>query len=311
VLYAVTGPGGDRLLYATDTGQIAEDALAALAAPFDAVLLDETFGDKPDHGTGHLDLAMLPTVLASLRGCGAITAATTVVATHLSHHNPPTRELRPRLAALGVQVLDDLGVVLTGADAQRPRRRSLVLGGARSGKSRFAEEQASAGLTVTYVATGGTRPDDPDWVERVARHQRRRPAHWVTVETTDVRGALAAAGDRSTVLVDCLALWLTAQLDELDAWSRTEAGAGEAVRDEAVARIQALVSAVEACPADVIVVSNEVGMGVVPATTSGRLFRDLLGILNVEVALACDHTTLVVAGIPMTLPTRPHRSTHG
>lgn len=303
LLYAIAGPDGDRLLYATDTGPLTPATTSLLDGPFDAVLVDETFGDKPDHGTGHLDLATMPGVLQSLRECGAVTTSTVVVATHLSHHNPPAPVLRERLAALGIALVSDLDVIDTARPGGGLARRHLVTGGARSGKSALAERLAGELGTVTYVATSGHRPDDAEWQHRIALHRERRPAHWTTVETTDVAEVLATAPAGSVLLIDCLALWLTAQLDELDAWQRVENG--DDVRAEAAARMTALVDALTSSAADVVLVTNEVGMGVVPATASGRLFRDLLGILNVQVAAACQETTLVVAG--MAVPLAPAR----
>lgn len=309
LLYAITGPDGHRLLYATDTGPLGDITLGLLDGAFDAVLVDETFGDKPDHGTGHLDLTTLPGVLESLRDSGAVTPSTVVAATHLSHHNPPTPVLRERLAALGVALVGDLDVIDTARAGGGLARRHLVTGGARSGKSALAEQIAGDRGAVTYVATSGQRPDDAEWQHRVALHRERRPASWSTVETTDVAAVLDSAPAGAVVLVDCLALWLTAQLDEIDAWTRSEGGELEQVRAEAAARMTALVDALERTPADVVLVTNEVGMGVVPATASGRLFRDLLGILNVQVAAACQETTLVVAGIAVPL-TRTRGARH-
>jgi adenosylcobinamide kinase/adenosylcobinamide-phosphate guanylyltransferase len=297
LLYAVAGPDGTRLLYATDTGPFDPAAAGVPSGPFDIVLLDETFGDKSDHGTGHLDLARLPAMLAALQEHGTITESTVVGATHLSHHNPPTDELSARLTPLGVRALRDLEVLETGAT--RTREHTLVLGGARSGKSHFAEGLLTDEPAVTYVATGGTRPGDAEWAERVSIHRSRRPHHWVTVESTDVPGCLAAAGPADAVLVDCLALWLTAVLDDVDAWQRIEAAGRSGVLRDAHARLEELVSALGDCRARVVLVTNEVGMGVVPATAAGRLFRDLLGVVNVRVAAACDETVLVVAGQPM------------
>lgn len=305
LLHAVEGPDGRRLLYATDTGPFDPEAAGLPRGRCDVVLLDETFGDHLTHGTGHLDLGALPTVLDALRAHGCVGPGTTVAATHLSHHNPPAEELRPRLAALGVALPADFDVIDTEAGDREaggtalPARTTLVLGGARSGKSRYAEQLLAGHPEVTYVATGGTRPDDPEWAERVAAHRVRRPGHWVTVETTDVTSALAAATADTAVLVDCLALWLTAVLDDIDAWRRVDAGERAAVTADAGTRMDELADAIRACPAQVVLVSNEVGMGVVPATASGRLFRDLLGVLNVRVAQACDETVLVVAGQPM------------
>ena len=311
LLYAVTAPDGHRLLYATDTGPLGAAALGLLDRPFDAVLIDETFGDKSDHGTGHLDLQALPGALGSLRECGAVIPTTVVAATHLSHHNPPSPVLRERLAALGVALVADLDVIDTGVPGGGLARRHLLIGGARSGKSALAERLAGDHAAVTYVATSGHRPDDAEWQHRVALHRDRRPAHWSTVESADVAAVLASASPGSIVLVDCLALWLTAQLDDLDAWRRADDGRADEVRAEATKLIDALVDALARCSADVLLVTNEVGMGVVPATSSGRLFRDLLGIVNVRVAAACQETTLVVAG--MAVPLAPARvgSSHG
>ncbi len=164
--------------------------------------------------------------------------------------------------------------------------RVLVTGGVRSGKSRHAETLLAGRRQVTYLAPGPVpTADDPDWAARVAAHRARRPAHWTTVETTDLPAALPTAG---SALVDCLGTWLTAQLDELDAW---EWGAPPTFD----ARLDALVAAVAAA-SDLVLVTNEVGLGVVPAHASGRLFRDLLGTVNQRVGAVCDEVHLVVAG---------------
>ena len=299
VLFEVTAPDGSRLLYATDTGPGVD--LAVVTTPLDVVLIDETFGDTHDHGTGHLDLTTLPTVLDALHARGVITASTIVAATHLSHHNPPTPLLRERLAEHGVLVPDDLDVLDTRFPGGRPNRRHLVLGGARSGKSMFAEQIAATSPAVRYVATGGTRPDDRDWQQRVATHRARRPAHWTTVESTDLPAAMADAAAGTVVLVDCLALWLTAPLDDMEAWAAAERGDQAGVISRVNTLVDELIDAMTRGCCDVVLVSNEVGMGVVPATSSGRLFRDLLGIVNARVADACEEATLVVAGLPVTL----------
>jgi adenosylcobinamide kinase/adenosylcobinamide-phosphate guanylyltransferase len=108
VLYDVTGPDGGRLLYATDTGPLPEVTVAAVrGAAFDVVLLEQTFGDFLEHGTRHLDLATFPAQLERLRGTGAVTSDTDVVAVHLSHHNPPGAVLADRLAVLGARTVPD------------------------------------------------------------------------------------------------------------------------------------------------------------------------------------------------------------
>lgn len=179
-------------------------------------------------------------------------------------------------------------------------RRVLLLGGARSGKSAAAEARAAraAGTSgrVVYVATAGDRPGDEDWSARIAAHRARRPASWRTVETGDPIEVLGdSSGQRpSVVLVDCLGLWLTGAMDDTGAW---DVGSRAALD----ARVGALVDAWRTSPNHVIVVSNEVGLGVVPATSAGRRFRDELGALNTRFAAAADEVFLVVAGRLLTL----------
>jgi adenosylcobinamide kinase/adenosylcobinamide-phosphate guanylyltransferase len=160
--------------------------------------------------------------------------------------------------------------------------RILVLGGARSGKSRFAESLLADHPAVDYVATAAARPDDAEWTHRIAEHRARRPAHWTTLETADLAGVLRRNGP--AVLVDSVTLWvgrtredaLDEQADELcAAWAETSRAA--------------------------VLVSDEVGSGVVPATDSGRRFRDELGLLNQRLAATADEVHLVVAGLPLRL----------
>lgn len=169
--------------------------------------------------------------------------------------------------------------------------RILVTGGVRSGKSTHAEALIGD-EPATYVAAGPT-PDaenDPDWVSRVAAHQARRPASWTTVETQDLAAAVRSA--EQPVLIDCLGTWLTAVIDGEGAWEQE----ADVIHSLVVARTDELVAAVHECDHHVVVVTNEVGLGVVPEHRSGRLFRDLLGTVNQRVAAACDEVHLVVAG---------------
>jgi adenosylcobinamide kinase / adenosylcobinamide-phosphate guanylyltransferase len=169
--------------------------------------------------------------------------------------------------------------------------RVLVTGGVRSGKSGHAESLLADAPTVAYVAPGPVPDaDDADWGARVAAHQAARPAHWVTHETGDVARVVAAAS--GAVMVDCLGTWLTRVVDERGLWESPSGEVAEAV-DAVLAE---LVDALTATPVDVVLVTNEVGLGVVPAHRSGRLFRDLLGTVNQRVAAACDEVHLVVAG---------------
>jgi len=169
----------------------------------------------------------------------------------------------------------------------------LVTGGVRSGKSVHAESLLAGSAHVTYVAPGPVR-DDADWQARIEAHRVRRPASWTTVETADVAAAVTQApGD---VLVDCLGTWLTRLVDDAGpdgaGWDLSTGDLSDLV----VHRLDALAPALSAARGSVVLVSNEVGMGVVPEHRSGRVFRDLLGSVNQRVAAACDEVHLVVSG---------------
>lgn len=168
---------------------------------------------------------------------------------------------------------------------------TLVIGGARSGKSFWAESQLVAHPDVEYVATSYYDPDDAEWVERIRLHRERRPAAWRTTETIDLPAVLAA-DDSAPVLVDCLAVWLDRVLFEADAWNDAEGW-----RAALKAQVDALVAAIRDTRRDVILVTNEVGLGIVPGTPGGRLYRDELGRLNVAVAAAVDEVWTCTAGI--------------
>ncbi len=167
--------------------------------------------------------------------------------------------------------------------------RTLVLGGIRSGKSRWAEEAIATSLPpgepVRYLAPAVAEGADADWANRIARHRERRPAHWSTVETDDVAAELRQSPGAPT-LVDDLGGWLTGTLDRHDAWA-----------DGSVAApVDAVLAAVSAFGSTLVLVSPEVGLTVVPATAAGRRFADELGSLNQRVAELCDRVVLVVAG---------------
>jgi adenosylcobinamide kinase/adenosylcobinamide-phosphate guanylyltransferase len=303
VLYDVTAPDGGRVLYATDSGPIPEATVEGVrGAAFDVALLEETFGDFVDHRTQHLDLATFPEQVRRLRAVGALTDRTDLVAIHLSHHNPPTRELARRLAAWGARLVDD-GTLLEGprtsyetsAIGHHPHdvpRRTIVIGGARSGKSREAERTLAAEESVTYVATGYPAGEDDDWSERVRLHRASRPAHWSTVETLELVPLLESEGE--PLLVDCLTLWLTRVMDLHGGW---DDAAWASTAEKAVSgEVDALVDAWRRASRRVVAVTNEVGQGVVPDTASGRRFRDVMGRLNAALAAATEDVRWVVAG---------------
>lgn len=176
-------------------------------------------------------------------------------------------------------------------------RRVLFTGGARSGKSTAAERLAGRVGTVTYVATAPDIPDDPEWRSRIDEHRARRPSHWTTVDTTDVAATIRAMDARQLVLIDCLTLWLTARMDARDAWA-DPASALPAV----LADIDDLTDSVRTSVGSVVLVTNEVGSGIVPDNGPARMFRDVLGRCNSSVAGVCDDVYLVVAGrlLPLT-----------
>jgi adenosylcobinamide kinase/adenosylcobinamide-phosphate guanylyltransferase len=169
--------------------------------------------------------------------------------------------------------------------------RTLVLGGIRSGKSRWAEAVIAEDLpgcdTVSYLATASYAADDPAWEQRIGAHRRRRPPSWHTTETADVAGQLRAEPQTPT-LVDDLGNWLTAALDRRG-WD------GASVAPD----VADLLDAVRAFPSPLVLVSPEVGLTVVPATAAGRRFADELGSLNQGLADCCERVVLVVAGQPL------------
>lgn len=168
-------------------------------------------------------------------------------------------------------------------------RRTLILGGVRSGKSRYAEALAhGSGLPVTYLATA--RPADAEMAHRIADHQRRRPPSWRLVEEPlDLADRInaEAAADRC-VLVECLTLWLTNLLMEPDG-PRLERELGR------------LPGVLAAAPGRVILVGNETNMGIIPLGELSRRYCDLAGRLHQELAAQCDQVLLMVAGLPLSL----------
>ncbi|XZG70350.1 bifunctional adenosylcobinamide kinase/adenosylcobinamide-phosphate guanylyltransferase [Chitinibacteraceae bacterium HSL-7] len=165
----------------------------------------------------------------------------------------------------------------------------LITGGARSGKSRYAETLAlDHPGPVVYVATAELRDGDAEFATRVAHHRARRPAHWQDVGAGLDLGAALRHHARSDalLLVDCLTLWLVRFLEAPEEWA--------SARSDLLAVLPAL-------PGQIVLVSNELGCGVVPLGEANRWFVDELGRLNQDVAACCSHVTLVACGLPLVL----------
>jgi adenosylcobinamide kinase/adenosylcobinamide-phosphate guanylyltransferase len=278
----VTSADGGRLLWAAGPGAVPD----------------------PPEGARRYDIAFLdllgdPAQLGRLRARGLVTADTVTAVAFADHRVPGERELERRCAFWRASVVRDGEAISTDRsvkefqDARRPWR-VLVMGGARSGKSERAELRLAGEPDVTYVATGPDGEGDPDWAARVAAHRARRPAWWRTAETNDLAGVLASA--RGAVLIDGIGTWLTAKLGECGAWD----GAPGAMARMAAVTAE-LVGAWRQTRAYVVAVSDETGLGVVPATAAGRLFRDTLGRLNQALAAESEEAEVVVAGRTLAL----------
>ncbi len=180
-----------------------------------------------------------------------------------------------------------------------PNKVTFVLGGVRSGKSRFAQRIASSSGSVIFIATA--KPSDPEMELRIERHRKSRPAAWQTLEVpVDLDAAISSLQDpKQVAVIDCLTVYLA------NVMSKAE-GKELVIRDHT----ERLCSALKETRASIILVSNEVGSGVHAATATGRLYCDLLGELNQRVAALADNVILMVAGIPVpvkgTLPLASH-----
>ncbi len=172
--------------------------------------------------------------------------------------------------------------------------KTLVVGGVRCGKSRYAEELAAGHdgpVAVVVTATAG----DEEMAARIAAHRARRPSHWRVVEEPIAlgRALLDAARPDCVVIVDCLTLWLTNIMLQPDA---------QLLQRES----DALLAAVRSAPGAVILVSNEVGSGIVPINELARRFADETGSLHQRLARACDRVVWMVAGLPLTVKPQSH-----
>ena len=322
----ITSPDGSRLLLAAGPGEVPEPQPGAAA--YDVALLD---------------LLASPWQLGRLRASGLVHSRTAVAALYTDHRISSAPELARRCDLWGAGQAYD-GQLISGPAAGQPAgparpHRTLIIGGARSGKSTEAELRLAAEAEVTYVAAGPFRPaealdreadllgeasatadgdawtgpdgqPDAEWAQRVAIHRARRPDWWRTVESLDIAGILRAAD--GALLVDGIGTWLAAVLAEAGMWDDEDAVATAArgypadqVRPDPAevvqARIEELVGAWRQTSALVVAVTDQVGSGLVPAYPAGRVFRDQLGWLNQRLAAESELNLHVVAGRLTTL----------
>jgi adenosylcobinamide kinase/adenosylcobinamide-phosphate guanylyltransferase len=169
---------------------------------------------------------------------------------------------------------------------------TLVLGGVRSGKSRYAQTLAAGVSPVAFVATARQADSDEEMQRKIERHRSDRPQEWRTIEEPlDLASVLAEQGSSYRIIVvDCLTLYAANLLD-------AEHGDLISIED----RLRRFYEALRSAPCSVALVSNEVGSGIVPAFPEGRKYRDLLGEINQRVATAADNVLLMVAGLPLAL----------
>jgi adenosylcobinamide kinase/adenosylcobinamide-phosphate guanylyltransferase len=324
----ITSPDGSRLLLAAGQGQVPEPAPGS--RPYDIALLD---------------LLASPAQLGRLRAAGLVNRQTAVVAMYCDHRISSEQELARRCQLWGVMPGHDGQLIasrdpasqelaspelpspelanLAGSGAlsaglARPHR-TLITGGARSGKSTEAELRLAGEPSVTYLAAGpwaaatagpggdgpasgpaGTwiGPDgepDGEWADRVARHRARRPPQWRTVESLDIAGALRR--EAGALIIDGIGTWLAGIMDEAGVWVDDPRAAGIVQ-----ARIDDLIGAWRQTTALVVAVTDQVGSGLVPAYPAGRAFRDQLGWLNQRLAAESEVSLLTVAGRVTTLP---------
>ncbi len=287
-----------------------------------------------------LDLLAAPAQLGRLRAAGLVRPHTAVAVLYADHRITSEQELARRCALWEATAGQD-GQLITspapgipavipapGAAPTRPHR-TLITGGARSGKSSEAELRLAGESSVTYLAAGPwaaaagphgqpgaawTGPDgepDREWAERVSRHQARRPSFWRTVETLDIAAVLGEA--TGAVLIDGIGTWLAGIMDETGLWAGAlpageppeQATGPEQAQgpEQAVAeRIGELIAAWRQTRALVVAVTDQVGSGLVPPYPAGRIFRDQLGWLNQRLAAESELNLLVVAGRVTTLP---------
>lgn len=180
-------------------------------------------------------------------------------------------------------------------------RIAFITGGARSGKSAFAERLARQyGDDVAYIAT--SIATDAEMEERIRLHRLRRPSGWTTYESYKGIGDIINGTDKSVVLLDCITIMVTNLMLEHDIdWDNCTVEQTDAIEHDVRAEIKIMLDAAKDGKADLIVVSNEVGMGLVPDYPLGRIFRDIAGRMNQFIAAQADEVYFIVSGIPLKL----------
>ncbi len=171
--------------------------------------------------------------------------------------------------------------------------KQLILGGARSGKSRLAEQlTAQYGDNIAYVATANRQFNDDEMDDRIAHHRRQRPKHWLTIETPlELSEQILRANQYDCMMIDCLTLWLTNCLM-----------AGDSIWQD---QKQKFIDSVSQVSGNLIIVSNEVGMGIVPIDSLSRRFIDESGFLHQTLAQICDRVVFTAAGLPLVMKGEP------
>lgn len=289
-------PDGCQLLHTSVESPVSAHALVTSIAGDHDTRFGEPGRTAVLLAQGEASVDEVAAEIARLRRIPGLPSRALFVVVALGHQNPPGPELAPLARCWAVTIGSD-GDELTvdcadqtpgAASADASAGRTLVIGGTRSGKSRWAERQVGADPVVCYVATAAGR-DDPDWAQRVALHQQRRPAHWRTLETLDLVQTLAANTVGQSLLIDDLGNWVTRILDTTGGWTDDRAAYRRAAG--------LLVDAWRSFAGRAVLVTNDVGAGVHPATHAGRIFADEVGTLNSALAAESDEVVVVSAGL--------------
>ena len=177
-------------------------------------------------------------------------------------------------------------------------RLIIITGGARSGKSTFAEKLASKTDSVLYIAT--SVPFDDEMKDRVRRHRERRPSSWDTYEGYKGLKDIIAGTGKKMVLLDCVTIMIANLLMDANLdWDNVPIDVIDEVEKGIEKEIMGIIEGARKSSADVVLVTNEIGMGLVPEYRLGRIFRDIAGRMNQLVAAAADEVYMVIAGIPV------------